>query len=36
VTDPTGRDVEYFLEFDLDQLRDTDRALTDGASPDNP
>jgi hypothetical protein len=33
VIDPKGRQVEYFIEFDLDQLRDTDPTATDATSP---
>ena len=30
---PNGRQVEYFMEFDLDQLGDADPTATDGTSP---
>jgi hypothetical protein len=33
VIDPNGRQVEYFIEFDLNQLRDTDLTATDAISP---
>ena len=35
VIDPNKREVEYFLEFDLDQLREIDPTVPDGTSPHN-